>query len=128
MLMRLPSGRKLAYPMPRIVPGKFEGTTAVSFYQNIKGEVWGHNRGIWGGTFFENSCQAVAADIMCNGAQNCEDAGYEIMALIHDQGLAYHRPHQTPEEYVRLLTDLPEWANGLPLAAEGSLVPFYRKD
>lgn len=128
LLMRLPSGRKLSYPWPRIVPGKFEGTTAVSFYQNIKGEIWGHNKGVWGGLLTENAVQAVAADIMCNGAQNAEDAGYEICALIHDQALAYHQPHQSPEEFVKLLTDLPSWAKGLPLAAEGSLTPFYRKD
>lgn len=127
LLMRLPSGRELAYPWPKIVPGKFEGTTAVSFYENLKGVLWGHNHGTWGGVFFENSCQAVAADIMCHGAQNAEDAGYEICALIHDQALAYHREGQTAEEFVKLLTDLPEWAHGLPLAAEGALEPFYRK-
>lgn len=238
LLMRLPSGRKLAYPWPKIVPGKFEGTTAVSFYQNLKGVLWGWNSGIWGGVWAENclggktqvlskqrgwiqlhhlttedhlwdgvkfvqhrglvckgkqtvidyhgvlatpdhkflidgqwqsagnvskavtekdvgvydildcgprqrfavkahdgrlliahNCtQAVAADIMCHGAQNAEDAGYEIAALIHDQALAYHQPHQSPEEFVQLLTDLPSWAAGLPLAAEGALVPFYKKD
>jgi len=128
LLMRLPSGRKLAYPLPRIVPGKFEGTTAVSFYQNLKGVTWGHNSGIWGGVWAENATQAVAADIMCNGAQNAEDGGYEICALIHDQALAYSRPTQTPEEFVKLLTDLPAWAEGLPIAAEGALVPFYKKD
>jgi DNA polymerase bacteriophage-type len=128
LLMRLPSGRKLAYPWPRIVPGKFEGTTSVSFYQNLKGVLWGHNSGVWGGYWTENAVQGIAADIMCNGAQNAEDAGYEICALIHDQALAYHQPHQSPEEFVKLLTDLPSWAKGLPLAAEGSLTPFYRKD
>jgi len=75
-----------------------------------------------------NCVQGIAADIMCNGAQNAEDAGYEICALIHDQALSYYRNGQSPEEFVRLLTDLPEWASGLPLAAEGSLVPFYKKD
>lgn len=128
LLMRLPSGRKLAYPWPRIVAGKFEGTTAVSFYQNLKGVVWGHNSGIWGGVWTENAVQAVAADIMCHGAQNAENAGYEIAALIHDQALAYHREGQTPEEFVSLLTDLPEWAANLPIAAEGALVSFYKKD
>lgn len=127
LLMKLPSGRKLAYPWPKIVPGKFEGTTAVSFYQNLKGVMWGHNSGIWGGVWTENAVQAIAADIMCNGAQNAADAGYEIAALIHDQALAYWREGQTPEEFVQLLTELPGWANGLPLAAEGELTPFYRK-
>lgn len=127
LLMRLPSGRKLAYPQPKIVPGKFEDTTAVSFYQNIKGALWGH-RSVWGGVWAENATQAVAADIMANGAHNAERAGYEVATLIHDQALAYHYPGQTAEEFTRCLTTLPSWAAGLPLAAEGGLVPFYKKD
>lgn len=75
-----------------------------------------------------NCTQAVAADLMANGAHKCEEAGFEIMTLIHDQALAYHQPHQTVERFVELLTDLPSWATGLPIAAEGALVPFYKKD
>lgn len=126
LLMRLPSGRKLAYPQPKIVPGKFEGSTEVSFLQNLKGVVWGH-RGIWGGVWTENATQAVAADIMLHGVQKAEDAGYETMSLIHDQCLSYKKPGQTIEELVRHLTDLPSWAVGLPLAAEGAEAPFYSK-
>lgn len=127
LLMRLPSGRKLAYPRPKIVPGKFEGTTAVAFYANLKGSKWGHTS-VWGGVWAENATQAVAADIMAYGAHNCEREGYQIATLIHDQALAYHQPGQTAERFVELLTDLPEWAQGLPIEAEGSLVPFYKKD
>ena len=120
LLCRLPSGRKLSYPRPEIRDDR------ISFYGNIKGEVWGRIE-TWGGTLVQGQTQATAADIMCNGAQNAEDAQYEICALIHDQALAYHREWQTPEEFVKLLTDLPDWADGLPLAAEGDLTPFYRK-
>jgi DNA polymerase bacteriophage-type len=128
LLLRLPSGRKLAYPRPRVRPHKrFEGNTEIVFFGHQKGVQWGDVE-TWGGTLAENATQAVAADIMCHGAQNAENAGYEIMSLIHDQALAYHKPHQTPEEFVRLLTDLPGWADGLPIAAEGGLVPFYKKD
>lgn len=122
LLIKLPSGRKLAYPRPRIWEGR------IVFYGNIQGKAnWG-DVDTYGGKLVENITQAVAADIMCHGARNAENAGYEICALIHDQALAYHREGQTPEEFVRLLTDLPEWAEGLPIAAEGSLVPFYKKD
>ncbi len=65
---------------------------------------------------------------MACGAHNAEREGYEIATLIHDQALSYKRPGQTAERFVELLTDLPPWAAGLPIAAEGSEVPFYRKD
>ncbi len=128
LLMRLPSGRKLAYPQPKIVPGKFEDTTAVSFYQNIKGALWGH-RSVWGGVWAENATQAVAADVMVNGVRNAEAEGYETATLIHDQDLSYHHPErgQTVERFVELLTTLPSWAEGLPIAAEGQIAPFYSK-
>lgn len=121
LLLRLPSGRKLAYPKPRI------SNDRIVFYGNRQGANWG-DVDTYGGKLVENITQAVAADIMCNGAQNAEDAGYEICALIHDQALSYYRNGQTAEEFVERLTDLPEWAAGLPLAAEGALVPFYKKD
>lgn len=129
LFMRLPSGRKLAYPRPKIVPGKFEGTTAVAFYTNLKGTKWGH-MSVWGGVWAENATQAVAADVMANGIHQAEAAGYETATLIHDEALDYYYPKrgQTVEEFVRLLTTLPGWARGLPIAAEGSVVPFYKKD
>lgn len=121
LLMQLPSGRKLAYPRPRVTNDR------LLFFGNIKGATWG-DVDTFGGKLAENATQAVAADIMANGAYRAERKGYQIATLIHDQALAYHRPGQTPEEFVRLLTDLPAWAEGLPIAAEGSLVSFYKKD
>lgn len=121
LLLRLPSGRKLAYPKPRI------SNDRITFFGNVKGTTWG-DISTWGGSLVENAVQAVAADIMAHGAHNCERAGYQICTLIHDQALSYFQEGQTPERYVALLTDLPAWAEGLPIAAEGGLVPFYKKD
>lgn len=121
LLIRLPSGRKLAYPRARI------DNKRIVFYGNIKGNIYG-DVDTYGGKLVENITQAVAADIMAYGAHNAEKAGYQIATLIHDQALAYYREGQTGEEFVRLLTTLPKWADGLPIAAEGGLVPFYKKD
>lgn len=121
LFLRLPSGRKLAYPRPRI------SNDQIVHFGHIQGAMWGDVR-MWGGVYAENATQAVAADIMLHGAQKAEAKGYAIASLIHDQALAYYRPQQTVEEFVGLLTDLPDWAAGLPLEAEGGLVPFYRKE
>lgn len=121
LLMRLPSGRKLSYPQPKIINGD------IYIFRKTIGVTWEHQE-MNGCTLLENATQAVAADIMAEGAHKAERAGYEIATLIHDQALAYHRVGQTAEEFVGLLTDLPAWAEGLPIEAEGSLVPFYKKD
>lgn len=127
LLCKLPSGRKLAYPSPRLVPSRFEGKLAIKFFGNIKGSLWG-DVDTYGGKLVENITQAVAADVMCQGAQNAELEGYEVMALIHDQALAYVQPNQTAKRFVACLTSMPPWAEGLPIEAEGGLVPFYKKD
>jgi DNA polymerase len=145
LLIRLPSGRHLAYPHPRIksetksfshqeesggwiTPAHTSQVNSrIVFFGHILGTQWGDVE-TWGGKLVENITQAVAADIMATGAHNAENAGYEIATLIHDQALAYHQSGQTAEEFVRLLTTLPAWADGLPVAAEGGIVPFYRKD
>jgi DNA polymerase bacteriophage-type len=129
LLIRLPSGRKLAYPRPRIVPSdRFEGSTKIVFFGKIgQTNNWG-DIDTYGGKLVENITQAVAADIMANGAHKAEAEGYEIATLIHDQALSYVRRGQTAARFVELLTDLPPWADGLPIAAEGDLVDFYKKD
>lgn len=121
LLMRLPSGRKLAYPRPRV------SNDRIVFFGNTIGTNWG-DVSTWGGKLVENAVQAVAADVMANGSHKAEGEGYAIATLIHDQALAYHAKGQTSERFVELLTDLPAWAEGLPIAAEGGVVPFYKKD
>lgn len=121
LLIKLPSGRKLAYPKPRLTPG------GLVFFGHQIGTNWG-DVSTYGGKLVENIVQGIAADLMANGAHNAEREGYAIATLIHDQCLTYKREGQTAERLVELLTQLPSWATGLPLAAEGSEVPFYRKE
>jgi DNA polymerase bacteriophage-type len=121
LLMKLPSGRKIAYPKPRISGDR------ITHFGLIKGTKWG-DVSMWGGTLANNSTQGTAADVMANGTHRAEAAGYAIATLIHDQALSYVAPGNTPEGFARCLTTLPDWAAGLPVASEGGLVPFYRKD
>lgn len=123
LLVKLPSGRKLAYPKPRLT-----GAGLVFFGHQI-GTNWG-DVSTYGGKLVENIVQGIAADLMAAGVHRTEQAGYRTVTLIHDQILAHHEPEkgQTVEEFVSLLTTLPDWGAGLPLEADGSIVPFYRKD
>lgn len=128
LLIKLPSGRKLAYPRPRLVPSpKFEGKLAIKFFGKIGVTVHWGDVDTYGGKLVENITQAVAADVMCEGAYNAEQDGFPVMCLIHDQALSYTAPGLTAERFVERLTCMPTWADGLPLAAEGGEVPFYKK-
>ena len=135
LIMRVPSGHCLIYPRARldIVEKTFKGDTYKSqeivFWGKVPGKsnMWGWVS-TYGGKLLENATQAVAGDVMSNGAVKAQAKGYEIFMLVHDQALAKIKPGQSIEEFCDILCDLPEWADGLPIEAEGSEVPFYRKD
>jgi len=122
LFIRLPSGRKLAYPHPRIEDDRvtFWGKSTTAQWERIH---------TYGGKLVENIVQGIAADIMAHGACNAESHGYEIATLIHDEALAYYHEYrgETVEDFVNLLVELPSWATGLPVEAEGEIVPYYKK-
>jgi hypothetical protein len=64
---------------------------------------------------------------MSHGTIKVVDAGYEPFTMIHDQLLSSKTANQTTHEFVKLLTDLPHWAKGLPLAAECKIQNYYKK-
>jgi DNA polymerase bacteriophage-type len=126
LLQKLPSQRVIAYAEPRIEADP-EWGDSVTYYGQLPGKViWGRIK-MYGGKWVENATQAVAADVMAHGAINARREGYIIFTLIHDQALAFRKAGQTITEFCKHLTDLPMWATGLPLVAEGKVVPYYLK-
>lgn len=127
LFMRLPSGREVAYPEPKLERDPKFDRDSVTYYGAIPGKaIWGRVK-MYGGKWAENGDQAVAASIMSHGARTAISRGYDIFTLIHDQALASFREGQSAEEFGRLLADLPPWAEGLPLKAEAKLCKFYSK-
>lgn len=130
LLMKLPSGRPIAYPWPELVQEYDERyqkmRTKITFYGNIKDKLWGRVS-TYGGKLVENATQGTAADIMGHGAVNATRKGFEIITLIHDQAPCLRKPGQTVEQYCAALTELPPWADGLPIKAEGKIIPYYKK-
>lgn len=127
LVCKLPSGRALVYPRPKIEnTGKFGDE--ITFYGPRPKGGWGRI-GTFGGKLVENCTQAVATDIMAFGSCNSEQSGYCISTLIHDQGLAIAYPElgQSIEQFCSLLSELPEWAKGLPVLAEGKVTKYYVK-
>lgn len=138
LLMRLPSGRDLVYPLPEVKRAikrhkDFETgevreweTDDFTFYgANQKTNTWGRV-GSYAGSFFQSSVQATARDIMMHGCITAEKAGHKIFAVIHDQALA---EEGSVETYTESFTTVPSWLPAdFPLGAEGGLVPYYKKD
>lgn len=130
LVLRLPSGRNIVYPHPKIeyVNGGKRKREQITFWGQIPGKsIWGR-LSTYGGKLVENATQGTAFDIMANGTVKAEAIGYETVMLVHDQGIANDNHPLGIEGYIEALCDLPEWADGLPIDAEGSVAPYYRKD
>lgn len=122
MMIKLPSKRHLSFPDPAIEDDQ------ITFYGQIPmKQIWGRIS-TYGGKLVENVTQAVAADVMTMGTANAIKAGHKIVMLVHDEAVRLTRgsPHDL-DHFTKCLTDMPEWASGLPLAAEGATIEFYKK-
>jgi hypothetical protein len=76
-----------------------------------------------------NCTQAGARDIFKHGGLLAERAGYELVIPVHDE-LVTEVPdteEYTAEGLAALMSVVPEWAKGIPLAAEGFEAYRYRK-
>lgn len=125
LLLRLPSGRYLVYPAPRAPEDgdiSYLGINQkASKFQRLK---------TWGGKITENLVQATACDLLFEAGLRLEEAGYEIVLSVHDEYICEipddkTRNHRHMEE---LMSQLPEWAEGLPLVAAGFESYRYRKE
>ena len=117
LFMALPSGRRLAYPEARMVPGKFEETYSIRHKDNANG-AW-TDTDTWYGTLVENAVQAVARDLLVAAMQRLEAAGYPVVLHVHDE-IVCEVPEDfgSEEEFLRIMLELPDWAAGLPIAAK----------
>src|SRR5690606_2917922 len=96
---------------------------AVSSYTRKWGPVYGY-----GGLWTENVVQAIARDLAAGAMERLEEAGYRPILSVHDEVLSEPEiGHGSVEEYLDIMRDSPDWANGLPVAAEGWEGNRYRK-
>jgi DNA polymerase len=129
LFMTLPSGRKIAYPFPRLVEND-RGDLAVVYKDNQKGQ-WVDCRGgdgAYHGTWMENAVSGIARDLFAQAMPRLEAAGYPITIHVHDEiGAEIPIGFGSNEEFRRLLIELPVWAAGLPLSAKVRRGPRFCK-
>ena len=116
--LKLPSGRKLSYPQPRIIGDERE--QAVVFADNAAGQFKDcrHGHGAYGGLWTENIISGIARDLLADAMLRLEAAGYPIVLHVHDEIVAeVPEGFSSLEEFIRLMTRKPSWALELPIAA-----------
>jgi DNA polymerase len=129
LCFKLPSGRKISYPQPRLVSDKY-GRSRVVFSDSGGGRFIDcrNGRGAYGGLWTENVVSGIARDLLAAAMLRVEAAGYPIVLHVHDE-LVCEVPigFGSIEEFVHLMTRKPAWALELPVAASAWTGPRYCK-
>lgn len=130
LTIKLPSGRYLYYPQPTIINNKFKSKAVA--YMGIDSQTKQRKRiDTYGGKFVENIVQAIARDILAGSMISIDAMSLNIVMHVHDEAVCEVPEDEAEgalETMVELMSAPPSWAPGLPLAAEGFISPYYKKD
>lgn len=131
LYIRLPSGRNLAYKNPKITMAETswgEMKPTLSFMAvHPKTKQWVREK-TYGGKLTENVVQATAADLMMEAMVRVENAGYPVILTVHDEIVSeVKKGFGSLKEFERLMSTLPAWAKGLPVAVEGWREERFKK-
>ena len=128
LFIRLPGGRRIAYPSPKLVEDE-KGKASITYMgtdQTSKG--WCRLE-TYGGKLVENIVQATARDCLADAMLRLDEAGYRIRMHVHDE-VIIEAPagKEKLEDITAIMATNSSWNRGLPLAAAGYVTPYYKKD
>ncbi|MGY8682665.1 toprim domain-containing protein [Bradyrhizobium sp. UFLA05-153] len=110
------------------MPAKFEDAPSdVQFMDNARGQ-WKPHRG-WFGTFVENVVQGTARDLLAATIDRLEARKIAVVVHCHDE-VTVEVPigSLSDSEFLKILLELPAWANGLPLGGKVHSGPHYLEE
>lgn len=85
---------------------------------------------LYGGLLTENVVQALARVIIAEQMLKIHDAGYRIVTMAHDEIVIIAKKKDAKKALdfmIKTMSTAPDWAPGLPLAAEGDFANCYSK-
>lgn len=126
MFLRLRSGRYLCYPQPKIGINRF-GSESITFMGNNTVKKWDRIE-TYGAKLVENIVQATSRDLLAGTMRRLETAGNPVVMHIHDEAVIDAPTDRSLDTIVKIMTEVPDWADGLILNAAGFVGGFYKKD
>jgi DNA polymerase len=129
LFCRLPSGRVLTYPYPKLKEREtpWGELREQIHYMKVDGltNKWEETH-TYGGSLVENITQAVARDVMADAMTKLSGKGWEVCFSVHDE-IVSETVDGSLTDYLRIMAEVPSWAPGLPIAVEGWAGKRYRK-
>lgn len=126
MFLKLRSGRSLCYPQPKIGINRF-GSESITFMGINTVKKWSRIE-TYGAKLVENIVQATSRDLLAEAMHRLEAAGNPVVMYIHDEAVIEAPTGCSLATMVKIMTEVPDWANGLILNAAGFVGDFYKKD
>lgn len=142
---RLPSGRVLCYPYPKImsVTTPWGAQKDALTYFTVVSAVGGgkviedpNANGTWqristfGGSLVENGTQAVARDLLARALLKLEAAGFPVVMHVHDEAVCEvdeNLPELALAEFCATMSTVPTWASSLPVSVDSWRGKRYAK-
>lgn len=128
--LELPNKRSIYYCEPHMTVNRF-GNESIGFYG--KNQVTGkwEKQETYAGKLAENATQSVARDLLAESIERLEANGFEILFHIHDEVVIDYGggdADEALEKVYALMSEVPKWAKGLPMAADGWVGAYFKKD
>lgn len=129
MKMHLPSGRAIHYHGVKwdrymLIDDKTGRKIFKEGWRYNDPKRGGARIGTYGGRLVENATQAIARDVIAEALVRLDEAGYPVVGHVHDEVIV---ESTDLEEITRIMTQVPTWARGLPIDAEGFTCDRYKK-
>lgn len=132
LFCKLPSGRVLTYPYPKLKPimTPWGEEKEQIHYMSVNGtsRKWEETH-TYGGRIVENVTQAVSRDILAEAMIRVDEQGYPITLTVHDEIVVEVEESRRWDLslFEAYMKQVPPWAQGLPIAVEGWKGRRYRK-
>jgi len=123
----LPSGRVLCYPNAKFDDEGNVTYTKAAWKPAADAKEWPRAR-LWRGLACENVVQATAHDLLRVACRRLDQEGIQVVLTVHDEigvECKAEDADQVAKRVHEIMCTAPEWASGLPLAAEGTITTRY---
>ena len=139
---KLPSGRVMCYPYPKLLAGRFgdeltymavpNDSDSTKIVQDIKNANNWARVSTYGGALMQNMMEAICRDLLADKMLELTEKGGQVVLHVHDEILIEVGGNATTQETARrvmqaVMCSPPAWAVGFPLMTKCKIMARYGK-